>query len=76
MCHSIAVSPFQSQRLKGRSGDVTGEQLPQRGQGLTSLRSAMSLVETFIADWNTFVNTRLVLPGVSPFFEEWILDTF
>lgn len=76
VCHSIAVSPIESQCLKGSSGDATGEQLPKRDQGLTSLGSAMSLVETFIAGWNMFANTRLVQPGLSPFFEEWILDTF
>lgn len=76
MSHWIAVSPLQSQCLKGSSEDMIGEQLPQRGQGLTSLGSAVSVVETWIAGWNIFVNTRFIQSRLSSFFKEWILDTF
>lgn len=75
MSHWIALSPLQSRCLMGCS-DVTGEQLPQRGRGLTSPDSAVSVVETWIAGWNTFAITRLIQSGLSPSFEEWILDTF
>lgn len=73
-CHAIAVIPIQSQCLKHSRGHITGEQRPQRGQDLTSLGSAMSPIETFIAGCNMFTITRLVQPGLSPFFEEWIWE--